>query len=301
MSKSNGFWQQYLPSNLIFSELDLGVLDRLKHIQESRVLIPGINPYVFLLLDDIAADTNLIYGDAIRDLAFNGRHRKFGAVITTQYLKSASKYHVVHSVFRSTHPERKIGTKLRGNSDKIVCFTTSNRSVLDSLYEEFGGDFANKAQWYAFYDRNTRDHHCLIIDATNPDKRGKERYYRYKARAFDGTPGQGPKHFSLGCDVCWGGKENRGRILKKQRKKWAPPPDYKLSTLIHMFNGSFLTKQQDTGVTERVKALYDEDIDKVINLAPDTEEGRAPRHNAGAVYPRRTNVGAQKKRTYSRL
>lgn len=267
MSKSNGYWQQYMPNQMIINRLDPNIIDKLVKCQESRVLEPGINPYVMLLLDDVAADSQLAMGEKIRDVAMNGRHRRFGAIISTQYLKSA-------------------GTKLRGNSDKIVLFTTSNLDILDAVYTEFGADFRSKWDFFAWVDRHTKDHQCIVINATDSNIRGKERYYVYKSRAFDGTPGQGPSKFSLCSDVCWGGKENRGRVLSEQRKRFRKPPDYTISTLKHMFNTSFITAKMADHNTKRVKELYDEDFEKIINAAPDSEDGRAQRHSSMNIYPR---------------
>jgi hypothetical protein len=100
--------------------------------------------------------------------------------------------------------------------------------------------------------KNTLDNQSVVIDLKTTTKRGRERYYRYKARDLDGV------NFTLGCNAMW--QNDRAAMVAKQRKTYhVNKAPLKPSTLMRYKNTSALTAADVEGRTDAMRRFKDQD------------------------------------------
>jgi len=88
--QGNGFWQNHVPENLIISEYDDAIVRKILDLQITRRRMPGVNPHVLLLFDDMASDQSMRYQETFRRLAMEGRHYFITTIFMTQHYTAAS-------------------------------------------------------------------------------------------------------------------------------------------------------------------------------------------------------------------
>lgn len=211
-TKHNGFWQQHLPESKIFNKYYPSLVDYLFEQQKERIRDPTINPYIFLVLDDIVSDKSLRYDPALTKLFYEGRHYGIFLVITSQYAFG-------------------LPPGIRANTDYVVIFTQQQQRQKKALSEDYADDFEFRDEFYAMLSKYTRDNMALIIAQRDPNKRAAERYYWDKAH--ETTP------FTLGCNDFW-----RGTNVEQQRVKWKPIPKRSRDMLKRKFNTSTIRNDQ---------------------------------------------------------
>ena len=94
---------EYVPENAIFKGYNDGVINEILQVQEEKIrynqrlfdryseyedesaleMIP--NPYIHILFDDTAADSQVHYSEVLKEIAFYGRHYMCSVWINTQH------------------------------------------------------------------------------------------------------------------------------------------------------------------------------------------------------------------------
>jgi hypothetical protein len=138
-TKSNGFWQQYVPERFVIQLDDtfrVDILEALMERQERLIAKYGADsPLVpcFCILDDVIADQKAIrYTPQLNTFFTEGRHKKVAVAITSQYIKG-------------------IGPMLRTNCDLMFIQPIYNRNERDALYELVGPSMTRR-EWHSFMD-----------------------------------------------------------------------------------------------------------------------------------------------------
>lgn len=174
-TKYNKFWSTYIQKNSVWGDYSAMTLGKL--IQRQAVLVNenkfGIDPRVFVCLDDLAADTQLRYDYMLRSFFYYGRHLKAFVVVTAQWFKS-------------------LAPGCRENADYVFLFGMTNINELDAIYEEYGAGVP-KDIFIQLVRRYATESSCFVI---NPHGRTPfERFFQYRA--------QDPGAFRMGCREMW--------------------------------------------------------------------------------------------------
>ena len=121
------------------------LMDKLAKINEDK---NGIEKsHVLLILDDIAADTNLHSSKTFKQLFVKGRHYGITIFVTSQYINLISPI-------------------ARTNSDWIFA-GQMNRNALDILAQEYLSGDIDKKDFIGMYNKNTQDYGFLLINANS--------------------------------------------------------------------------------------------------------------------------------------
>lgn len=235
-TKHNAFYQQFFPNHLIINRFNAQVVRDIINAQMARHGDPGRNTHFLLLMDDIASE-KLQHIQILQELAMEGRHYGITTIFTTQHFTKAI-------------------TQIRTNARWNVLFTTTNENVMDQISTELATDHASREDFDAWYDMNTKDHRCIIVDQ-NPNKRGSEKYYTFKALSEEECP-----QFVMLCDKAWGG--NRFDMCRKQRRKFRPAKKYAKSYLEKLFVNENLYKEEVAGNTDRYRKNTEVDFRKIL-------------------------------------
>lgn len=208
-TKMNGFYQQFFPNHKIIDHFDNDFLRKILAVQRERVRMKGINSLCLVVLDDIVSEKNLRYMDAVIEFAMEARHYNIICCITTQHYT-------------------RVPTEIRTNARWQVFFTMDHLPSLKHAWEECAGDYPNAACLRVNWDKYTKDHRCVVVHR-DPNARGAEKYFTWKAKNFDDGPA-----FAFGCNDMWGGPKNE--MAARQRKLIPPHWDYRMTTLKRMFH-----------------------------------------------------------------
>lgn len=174
-TKYNKFWSTYINKNSVwgdYSQIALGrLIQRQAHLAEKNVY--GEDPRVFIVLDDLAADTQLRYDYMLRSFFYYGRHLKAFVVVTSQWFKS-------------------LAPGCRENADYIFLFGMTNVNELEAIYEEYGAGVP-KDVFIQLVRRYATESSAFVV---NPHGRTPlERFFQYRA--------QDPGPFRMGCEAMW--------------------------------------------------------------------------------------------------
>lgn len=128
-----------------------------KYPKESRRQYIYEYPSSVVVLDDLLGNVNMTYTQEINKLYTQGRHKNITPIILTQKYKG-------------------VGSIIRTNASYVFLLSHSNKTQIDSIYEEYGGKFS-KDQFRDFLQKNTTNYGVLIID----NKYSDIKYYHDKA------------------------------------------------------------------------------------------------------------------------
>tara|TARA_Y100000816_G_scaffold7992_2_gene5050 strand:- start:821 stop:1648 length:828 start_codon:yes stop_codon:yes gene_type:complete len=151
------------------------VVRKLKE-EEKRYGKSQIDPWGFLILDDLMYDTSWIKDTTIKSLFMNGRHYKLLFMITMQYSLG-------------------IPPALRSNVDYIFILRENIVSNRKRLYEHYAGMFPTFDIFSQVMDQCTADFECLVIDNTTKSNKIEDMVFWYKA---DDHPS-----FKIGAPAFW--------------------------------------------------------------------------------------------------
>jgi len=168
----NKFYGELMPKLFIHddynTEIINNVVKRQKVVlskmdeQEKQYGKTDIDPFSFLILDDLMYDTSWINDKIIRQLFMNGRHLKLFFVITMQYCLG-------------------IPPSLRSNVDYIFILRENIVSNRKRLYDNYAGMFPTFEIFCQVMDQCTSDYDCLVIDNTTKSNRIEDNVYWYHA------------------------------------------------------------------------------------------------------------------------
>lgn len=186
----NGWWQQMVPEKRIYKGWRPDLTKQIIKMQEKRIRNPAINPFVFIILDDIVSDTALRYDPDLRQLYYEGRHFGIFILICSQYVYGLPPGN-------------------RANTDFMITFTQHQRKQIQQLQEDYCTEYKNWQHLLVDMDRLLGDFECLVVNQRDPNLRGPERYYKDKAKEVP--------PFRLGTKQYWEGSD-----WEQQCKDWAP-------------------------------------------------------------------------------
>ena len=121
-----------------------------------------IDPWAFLILDDLMYDTSWLKDRTIRELFMNGRHYKIFFAITMQYALG-------------------IPPALRSNVDFIFILRENIIGNRKRLYEHYAGMFPSFEIFCQVMDQCTENFECLVIDNTTKSNKIEDMVFWYKA------------------------------------------------------------------------------------------------------------------------
>ena len=146
------------------------------NMEEKQYGRSNIDPWAFLILDDLMYDTSWLKDEKIRMLFMNGRHYKILFLITMQYSLG-------------------IPPALRSNVDYIFILRENIVSNRKRLYEHYAGMFPTFEIFCQVMDQCTENFECLVIDNTTKSNRIEDMVYWYKADDHD--------NFKIGAPAFW--------------------------------------------------------------------------------------------------
>lgn len=198
----NGWWQMMIPEKKIYKGWRPDLIKKIMEIQRKRIRMTDINPFVFIILDDIVSDQALRYDPTLRELYYEGRHFGIFILICAQYVYGLPPGN-------------------RANTDFCVTFNQHQHRQIKQLHEDYMTEYKN----WQFVRRDMQkmlgEHECLIVNQRDPDLRGVERYHWDKATE--------PKPFYLGTKQYWEGSD-----WQQQQKDWKPIVDRTLEKMKKM-------------------------------------------------------------------
>jgi len=183
---ANCFYGDMMPDIFIHSEFSSDVVNQL--VQRQQIVVKkmkteeqqygksNIDPWAFLILDDLMYDTSWIKDTTIKSLFMNGRHYKLLFMITMQYALG-------------------IPPALRSNVDYVFILRENINSNRKRLYEHYAGMFPTYEIFSQVMDQCTSNYECLVIDNTTKSNKIEDMVFWYKA---DNHPA-----FKLGAPEFW--------------------------------------------------------------------------------------------------
>lgn len=174
-TKYNDYWAQYIAPSSIWGDYSASALQALIKRQAAlrQKNVNGVDPRVFVVLDDIAADSQLRYDQMLRSFFYYGRHLRAFVVVTSQWFKS-------------------LAPGCRENADLIFLFSMTNLDELEAIYKEYAAGVP-KNIFYHLVTKYATDSSCFVI---NPHgKTPYERFFQYRA--------QDPGKFRMGVKKNW--------------------------------------------------------------------------------------------------
>lgn len=198
----NGWWQQMIPEKRIYKGWRPDLIKKIMELQRKRIRQTDINPFVFVILDDIVSDQALRYDPTLRELYYEGRHFGIFILICAQYVYGLPPGN-------------------RANTDFCITFNQHQHRQIKQLHEDYMTEYKNWQFVRRDMQRILGEHECLIINQRDPDLRGVERYHWDKATE--------PKPFYLGTKQYWEGSD-----WQQQLKDWKPILDRTLEKMKKM-------------------------------------------------------------------
>lgn len=195
----NGWWQQMIPEKRIYKGWRPDLIKKIMEIQRDRIRNREINPFVFVILDDIVSDNALRYDPTLRELYYEGRHFGIFILICAQYVYGLPPGN-------------------RANTDFMVTFNQHQQRQIKQLHEDYMTEYHNWQDVRKDLQKILGEHECLIVNQRDPNLRGAERYFKDLADE--------PPPFYMGTKQYWEGSD-----WEEQCKKWAPITDRTLEAM----------------------------------------------------------------------
>lgn len=183
---SNQFYGKIMPSLFIHEEFNQEIV--LNLVKRQDMIVKKLNnqmdtigkstidPWAYLILDDLMFDTSWIKDKLIRQLFMNGRHKRLLFVITMQFSLG-------------------IPPALRTNVDYIFILRENIISNRKRLYDHYAGMFPTFEIFCQVMDACTNNFECLVIDNTTKSNKIEDMVYWYKAEDHG--------NFKLGAPEFW--------------------------------------------------------------------------------------------------
>ena len=169
---ANKFYGTMMPSLFIHEEFNHEIIKNL--VKRQKLIVDKLNyqkntfgkttidPWAYLILDDLMYDTSWIKDKLIRALFMNGRHYKILFMITMQYSLG-------------------IPPALRTNVDYVFILRENIISNRKRLYEHYAGMFPTFEIFNQVMDQCTNNFECLVIDNTTKSNKIEDMVFWYKA------------------------------------------------------------------------------------------------------------------------
>ena len=179
--ESNDFYKQHVPNSFVYDGFQLNVFRRF--LEQQRVTsqkwrngeFTG-DPHAFAIFDDCMYDKHFSKHMEIRQLFYNGRHRKIFAMVTMQYCLD-------------------MGPDLRTNTDFVFILREPIQANRERIWRQWAGIFPTYAAFSSAMDVLTEDFGCMVINNISTSNKIEDVVFWYKA-----TPG---KEFRIGSPSFW--------------------------------------------------------------------------------------------------
>ena len=171
----NGWYKQFIPDIFVYSDYNVGALEKLIERQKKLVSTGRASP-VFVLMDDCMYDRAFMRDTCIRQLFMTGRHWKIFFMMTTQYVMDMTPM-------------------IRTNVDYVFALRDNVRQNRESLYKAFFGVFPNFDMFCQVMDSCTENYECLVLDNTSKSNKISDCVFWYKAPIR--------KNFRVGSPMFW--------------------------------------------------------------------------------------------------
>jgi len=182
--------------------------------EEAKLGKSNIDPWAFLILDDLMYDTSWLKDKTIRMLFMNGRHYKILYMITQQYCLG-------------------LPPALRTNVDFVFILREPNISNRKRLYEQYAGIFPSFEIFSQVMDQCTENYECLVINNNAKSNKLYDQIFWYKAESrpdfklgskefWDISKSMGSDDEDEAYDPSKAKKRNAGQqvTVKKTTSKW---------------------------------------------------------------------------------
>lgn len=202
-TKHNYYWQQHFPETRIYEGFQPDVLQRILDEQMLKVerIRSGekdIMPFVVIVLEDLASETELRYANLFKKLAMAGRHYFVNVHYLTQDIKS-------------------VGPDIRGNADVVMFTYQSQKRTIQAIEEDWASLFHGDVDVNTLVQENTQDYQMLVVDQT-------EARHDWSEAFFVTTSDPEPAPFRVGDAQFW---KNSGCNWREQLRKFANMPKKK--------------------------------------------------------------------------
>jgi len=246
VTQFNGFWQQWFPSYLVVEHFRPDLINALFEAQKARTLQPGVNSRMLFIFDDMASNTAMRYSEELTKIAYNGRHYNTDVLYLTQDVVKAT-------------------TAMRRNADNFVMLTTTGQPSLDHVYKEYASiDFADFANFQQCMLNYTEEWGAMVVDNTDSNLRGKERFKWYRARPVEELP-----KFIMFAPAAWGAadRSHQVRLADEQRAQFARTKKYSRNYARQLKNGwvTRLASDQIQGQTSHHERNRPESTASIFN------------------------------------
>lgn len=169
---ANQFYGNIMPKLFIHDEYNAEIVNNLlkrqkiavKKIneQEKQFGKSNIDPFAYLIFDDLMYDLSWLKDTSIREIFLNGRHHKLLFVITMQYSLG-------------------IPPTFRGNVDYVFILRENIVSNRKRLYDHYAGMFPSFEIFCQVMNQCTENYDCLVIDNTTKSNKIEDMVYWYHA------------------------------------------------------------------------------------------------------------------------
>ena len=178
---ANQFYSKIIPKLFIHGEFDTQIVQNM--IKRQQTLITrinegdtGIDPRVFLILDDCLYDNTWAKDKFMRSVFMNGRHFKMLFLLTMQYALG-------------------IPPNLRTNIDYVFILRENYVSNRKRLYDHYAGMFPSFEMFCQIMDQCTENYECLVINNNAKSNKLTDQVFWYKAEPHD--------DFKIGAPSFW--------------------------------------------------------------------------------------------------
>jgi hypothetical protein len=186
---ANQFYSKIIPKLFIHGEFDTQIVQNM--IKRQQTLITrinegdtGIDPRVFLILDDCLYDNSWAKDKFMRSVFMNGRHYKILFLLTMQFALG-------------------IPPNLRTNIDYVFILRENYVSNRKRLYDHYAGMFPSFEMFCQIMDQCTENYECLVINNNAKSNKLTDQVFWYKAEPHD--------DFKIGAPSFWEYSEKNSR------------------------------------------------------------------------------------------
>lgn len=137
-------FSSFMPESLVFNDYTEEKVVALMKSQR-RLWKAGRGSNVYLLLDDCLYNKSILNSTVIKELFFNGRHRRILLVLIAQYAMQVS-------------------AELRSQIDYVMVLRETIIANRERIWKNFFGFFSNFASFCETLDACTENYSCLVYD-----------------------------------------------------------------------------------------------------------------------------------------
>ena len=154
-------FESHMPETCVHTSWSPRLLTKLIELQRKNVK-KNRERHILFVLDDMMFDKTILKGQAIRDLAMNGRHLKVSFINAMQYLMD-------------------MGPDIRSQVDYCFALRENIPANRVKLYKFFFGGFATYQDFCTVFDACTENNECIVIDNTIKSNNVADMVFWYKA------------------------------------------------------------------------------------------------------------------------